>query len=84
MEEIDAGAICMGTRGRDGIRRLPVGEPGDRLRSLADEEDVDLVVTATHGRSGPARLVLGSTAEFLVRRAPCPVLTLSEPPPERR
>lgn len=56
------------------------GEPVSRLCSYAEEEGVDLVVTGTHGRSGPARLVLGSVAEGVVRRAPCPVLTVSAPP----
>lgn len=56
------------------------GNPADRLRRLAEEEGVDMIVSATHGRSGPARLVLGSVAEDLVRRALCPVLTVSEPP----
>ena len=48
---------------------------------LADEEAMDLIVTSPHGRSGPPRLVVGSTTEHLVRRAPCPVLTVSDPPP---
>lgn len=60
------------------------GDPATRIRDLAEEEGADMVVTATHGRSGPARLVLGSVAEALVRRAPCPVLTVTEPPPSHR
>lgn len=60
---------------------ISAGDPESRIRDLAEEQEVDLIVTATHGRSGPARLVLGSTTETLVRRAPCPVLTVSEPPP---
>ena len=62
---------------------LMIGDPGIRIRELADEHGVDLIVTSTHGRSVPARLVLGSTTEHLVRRAPCPVLTVSDPPPRR-
>lgn len=57
------------------------GDPAGRICGCADEEGADLIVTATHGRSGPARLVLGSVTEAVVRRAPCPVLTVTEPPP---
>jgi nucleotide-binding universal stress UspA family protein len=39
---------------------------------------VDLIVLGTHGRRGPGRLFLGSVAEEVVRRAPCPVVTVRE------
>ena len=42
----------------------------------AEEAGVDLIVMGTHGRSGFDRLTLGSTAEYVLRRAPCPVLTV--------
>lgn len=57
------------------------GDPATRIRATAREDGADLVVTATHGRSGPARLVLGSVTEAVVRRSPCPVLTV--PPQDR-
>jgi nucleotide-binding universal stress UspA family protein len=41
---------------------------------LADTEDSDLIVMSTHGRSGLARMVFGSVAEEVMRRASCPVL----------
>ncbi len=44
--------------------------------SYAEEIGADLVVMATHGRSGVGRLALGSTAEGVLRRAHCPVLTV--------
>jgi universal stress protein A len=40
---------------------------------------VDLIVMATHGRTGLRYLVLGSVAERVVRLAPCPVLTIRPP-----
>jgi universal stress protein A len=46
----------------------------------AGERRSDLVVMATHGRSGLARVALGSTAERVVREAPCPVLTVRSRP----
>jgi nucleotide-binding universal stress UspA family protein len=38
--------------------------------------DFELVVMATHGRGGAARLMMGSVADKVVRSAPCPVLTI--------
>lgn len=45
---------------------------------VARECSADLIITATHGRTGLTHLLLGSTAEHLVRRAPCPVLVVRE------
>lgn len=56
--------------------RVVSGHPGRRIVEVADEEDVDLIVIATHGRSGLSRVVLGSVAETVIRQAHCPVLTL--------
>ena len=41
----------------------------------AEEKDADLIVMATHGRTGLSHMMLGSTAEQVVRHAPCPMLT---------
>jgi nucleotide-binding universal stress UspA family protein len=53
-----------------------VGMAGPEIVRLAKEKGVDLIVMGTHGRSGFDRLLLGSVAEIVVRRAPCPVLTI--------
>jgi nucleotide-binding universal stress UspA family protein len=45
----------------------------------AERERVDLIVLGTHGRGAIAHLLLGSVAENVVRRAPCPVLTVRHP-----
>ena len=45
---------------------------------------VDLVVMATHGRTGLTHLLMGSVTEHVVRRAACPVLTLRSAKPSRR
>ena len=50
------------------------------ILSYIDEQEIDLVVVGTHGRTGLDRYVLGSVAEQLVRVAPVPVLTVREPP----
>ena len=45
-----------------------------RLSEYALEKDADMIVVGTHGRKGVSRLVLGSTAEHLLRETPCKVL----------
>ena len=51
-------------------------DPGLEVCRTADEEGADLIVAATHGRTGLSHLVIGSTAEKIVRYATCPVLTV--------
>ena len=59
---------------------LRVGTPAHEiLEYLNDQEAIDLVVMATAGRGGVARLMMGSVADKIVRAAPCPVLTLHPP-----
>ncbi len=60
-------------------RRLITGDPAMAIANLAQEEGVELIVMGTHGRTGLMRLLMGSVAEAVVRRAPCPVLTLRQP-----
>jgi len=55
---------------------LRAGSVGSVLSSVIHEQEIDLVILATHGRSGLKKLVLGSVAEEVVRRAECPVLTV--------
>ena len=52
------------------------GPPAAEILATARKLKADLIVMATHGRSGPKRLFLGSVAEKVVRGASCPVLTL--------
>ena len=51
-------------------------EPAKEILQYAQSANIDLIVIGTHGRTGLARLVLGSVAEAVVRAAPCPVLTV--------
>lgn len=55
---------------------LREGAAFDQIVSAARELNADLIVIATHGRTGLAHVLLGSTAERVVRYAQCPVLTL--------
>lgn len=58
---------------------IKTGKPFVEIIETAKEENVDLIIIATHGRSGVEHILFGSTAEKVVRKAPCPVLTLREP-----
>lgn len=51
------------------------------ILDVADESRADLIVMGTHGRTGLTRLLLGSVAELVLRRARCPVLTVKENSP---
>ena len=52
------------------------GNVSDEILLFARERSVDLIVMGTHGRSGLARLLMGSVAEHVVRNADCPVLSV--------
>jgi nucleotide-binding universal stress UspA family protein len=58
---------------------LLFGHPADAIVDFASQHDVDLIVIGTHGRTGLSRLLMGSIAEAIVRRAACPVLTVKTP-----
>ena len=58
---------------------IKTGKPFVEIIDTALEEDIDLIIIATHGHSGVEHILFGSTAEKVVRKAPCPVLTLREP-----
>jgi nucleotide-binding universal stress UspA family protein len=55
------------------------GSPFYEIVRFAKEKDIDLIIMGTHGRGGLAHLLLGSVAEKVVRKAPCPVLTVRHP-----
>jgi nucleotide-binding universal stress UspA family protein len=55
---------------------LTEGVPFDQIIRAAKRLRCDLIVLATHGRTGLAHAIMGSVAENVVRRAPCPVLTV--------
>jgi len=59
--------------------RLLEGNAANVIVESAEETGADLIVMGTHGRSGLSRLVMGSVAEEVLRRAPCPVLTVKAP-----
>jgi nucleotide-binding universal stress UspA family protein len=57
------------------LRGFPVKE----ILNFAERESIDLIVMASHGRTGLARLLMGSIAEGVMRGAHCPVLVVKQP-----
>jgi nucleotide-binding universal stress UspA family protein len=55
------------------------GLPVEEIVKFAEREKVDLIVMASHGRSGLRRLLMGSVAEGVMRKAKCPVLIVKQP-----
>ncbi len=58
--------------------RLTMGDPAAEIVRIATDEQAEMIVLGTHGRTGLSRLLMGSVAEAIVRRAPCPVLIYRE------
>jgi nucleotide-binding universal stress UspA family protein len=68
---------------RNGMRKcarwtMRAGVPSHEIVEMAKEADIDLIVIATHGYTGWKHFCIGSTAERVVRAAPCPVLVVRE------
>lgn len=55
------------------------GSPFVEIIRYAREQEIDLIVMGTHGRGPIAHMLLGSVADNVVRKAPCPVLTVRHP-----
>ncbi len=60
-------------------KRTITGVPYQEIVQFAEDEKIDLIVIGTHGRTGLDRVFFGSTAERVVRMAPCPVLSVRIP-----
>ncbi len=58
---------------------IKTGKPFVEIIETARDLDADIIIMATHGHTGVEHLLFGSTAEKVVRKAPCPVLTLRKP-----
>jgi nucleotide-binding universal stress UspA family protein len=55
------------------------GTPFYEIVRFAQEKNIDLIVMGTHGRTGLVHVLMGSVTEKVVRKAPCPVLTVRHP-----
>ena len=58
---------------------IRTGKPYLEIIATAKEEDMDLIIIASHGHTGVEHILFGSTAEKVVRKAPCPVLSFRDP-----
>jgi nucleotide-binding universal stress UspA family protein len=72
-------AVVPADRAVSCVHKLLMGDPAEAIIQLAESENADLIVMGTHGRRGLTRLLMGSVAEAVVRRAKCPVLTVKQP-----
>jgi len=67
-------------RGLTGVEKVVLkGVPYEEIIKFAAKEKIDMIVIGTHGRAGLERFIFGSTAERVVRKAPCPVMTVRLP-----
>lgn len=62
--------------GVDCLHVVEFGSDSERIVEYAKENDVDLIVMGTHGRTGLRRFLMGSVAESVVRKSECPVLAI--------
>ncbi len=58
--------------------QMAFGDPATEIVRLAQEEGVEMIVMSSHGRTGLARVLMGSVAEKVIRRAHCPVVIFKE------
>jgi nucleotide-binding universal stress UspA family protein len=79
-QQLDKIAEARGPRVSIGSTVVKTGDARDAILEAALECDADLIVMGTHGRRGIARWMLGSVAEDVMRRAPCPVLVVRTKP----
>lgn len=60
----------------DASGKVLVGYPAEEILNLAEDEQADLIIMGTHGRTGIDRILFGSVAEKIVKSSKCPVLTI--------
>jgi nucleotide-binding universal stress UspA family protein len=77
-ERLDA--LAKGPDATRTIVSVQTGSPFYEIVRYASEQHIDLIVMGTHGRGPIGHMLLGSVTEKVVRKAPCPVLTVRQPP----
>lgn len=78
-------AVPASIRGKAAVEEIVAsGRPGSEILREAAERRADLIVLGIHGHNALDRLLFGSTAEYVVRRAACPVLSVRVPEPQVR
>ena len=72
-------AAALRARGVETAWQVRRGRPDEEILTAAGESGVDMIAMATHGRTGFGRLLFGSVAEAVLRRAPVPVFMIRQP-----
>lgn len=76
IQHLDSLETRAGSAGLFVRRTIDLGIPSQRIEATAGDLKADLIVMGTHGRTGLEHVLVGSTAERVVRTAPCPVLSV--------
>ena len=76
LDKLESVSVPAGIRVERFVRE---GDPAGEILRAAQFTNADLIVMGTHGRTGLSRLLMGSVAEQVLRKAPCPVLTVRTP-----
>ncbi|HJU29073.1 MAG TPA: universal stress protein [Candidatus Binataceae bacterium] len=79
LRELDQTSARLRESGVKSRGLMRVGAPFLEILHAAQTENADLIVMGTHGRTGLAHVLIGSVAERVVNKAPCPVLTVRHP-----
>jgi nucleotide-binding universal stress UspA family protein len=79
LKELDATTAQLRESGVKARGLMRVGAPFLEIIHAAQNEAAELIVMGTHGRTGLAHVLMGSVAERVVNKAPCPVLTVRHP-----
>jgi nucleotide-binding universal stress UspA family protein len=79
LKELDSTIAGLRESGVKARGLMRVGAPFLEIIRAAQSEAADLIVMGTHGRTGLAHVLMGSVAERVVNKAPCPVLTVRHP-----
>lgn len=72
-------AVCPDLAEQQCEHRIIEGDPAPAIIKTAVDEGADLIVVGTHGRTGLSRMIMGSVAEEVVRKAHCPVIAVKQP-----
>jgi nucleotide-binding universal stress UspA family protein len=65
------------SRSQGASGKVVYGEAGEEIVKFAGEEQADMIIIGTHGTKGLERILMGSTAEYVVKKAPCPTLVFN-------
>jgi nucleotide-binding universal stress UspA family protein len=77
--EVSMGDLKARVQGVEVETAVLLGTPHVEVIRFARDKEVDLIVLATHGRTGISHALIGSVAEKIVEMAPCPVLSTKHP-----